>query len=107
MPLLSILIPLYNEEEFIGPLLDRVLSAPLPDAMEREIVVVDDGSTDGSAEIAEALAWTYGDMVRVIRHAHNQGKGAAIRTAIEKARGEFASSRTPISSTTRANTPAC
>ncbi len=92
MPLLSILIPLYNEEEFIGPLLDRGLSAPLPDAMEREVVVVDDGSTDGSAEIAEELARTYGDMVRVIRHPVNQqqsGKGAAIRTAIEKARGEF------------------
>ena len=55
MPLLSILVPLYNEEEFIVPLLERVLAAPLPEGMAREILVVDDGSTDGSAEIVGAL----------------------------------------------------
>jgi glycosyltransferase involved in cell wall biosynthesis len=53
MPLLSILVPLYNEEEFVGPMLERVLAADLPCGLEREIVVVDDGSTDGSAEIVE------------------------------------------------------
>src|SRR6202035_3215972 len=88
MPLLSILVPLYNEEEFIGPLLQRVLDAPLPKGMDREIVVVDDGSTDGSAEIAEEVARSH-PQVRVIRHPRNQGKGAAIRTAVEQARGEF------------------
>src|SRR5579864_682054 len=88
MPLLSILVPLYNEEEFIGPLLQRVLEAPLPEGMDREIVVVDDGSTDGSAEIAEEIARTHVE-IRVIRHARNQGKGAAIRTAVEEARGEL------------------
>ena len=45
---ISILVPLYNEEEFIEPLLERVLAAPLPEGLEREIIVVDDGSTDGS-----------------------------------------------------------
>ena len=89
MPLLSILVPLYNEEEFIGPLLGRVLAAPLPTGMDREIVVVDDGSTDGSGEIAEEVAATCPDRIRVIRHAINQGKGAAIRTAVEQARGDF------------------
>src|SRR5579859_2057878 len=89
MPLLSILVPLYNEEEFIGPLLGRVLAAPLPAGMDREIVVVDDGSTDGSAEIAEEAAASCPDVVRVIRHAINQGKGAAIRTEVEQARGDF------------------
>jgi glycosyltransferase involved in cell wall biosynthesis len=89
MPLLSILIPLYNEEEFIGPLLQRALAAPLPEGMEREIVVVDDGSTDGSAEIAEEIAGPYPGAIRIFRHARNQGKGAAIRTAVEQARGEF------------------
>ena len=89
MPLLSILVPLYNEEEFIGPLLQRVLEAPLPEGMDREIVVVDDGSTDGSAEIAEQISRLHPEIVRVIRHARNQGKGSAIRTAVEQARGEF------------------
>src|SRR5438128_8345369 len=86
---LSILVPLYNEEEFIGPLLQRVLDAPLPDGMDREIIVVDDGSTDGSAEIAEELARCHPDCIRVLRHEGNQGKGAAIRTAVDQARGDF------------------
>jgi glycosyltransferase involved in cell wall biosynthesis len=89
MPRLSILVPLYNEEEFIGPLLQRVLKAPLPVGIDREIIVVDDGSTDGSAEIAEEMARSHADVIRVVRHERNQGKGAAIRTAIEQARGEF------------------
>src|SRR5678816_2894353 len=89
MSSLSILIPLFNEEEFIGPLLQRVLDAPLPDGMERQIIVVDDGSTDGSAEIAEAAASAHPDLIRVIHHPRNQGKGAAIRTAVEHARGDF------------------
>ena len=86
---LSILVPLYNEEEFIGPLLERVLAAPLPTGVAREIVVVDDGSTDGSAEIVEAMAAAQ-PGIRLVRHARNQGKGAAIRTAIAAASGEFA-----------------
>src|SRR5271167_3954854 len=89
MALLSILVPLYNEEEFIGPLLDRVLAAPLPGGMDREVIVVDDGSTDGSAEIAEEVARAYGSAVRVIRQGRNRGKGAAIRTAVEQASGEY------------------
>jgi glycosyltransferase involved in cell wall biosynthesis len=89
MARLSILVPLFNEEEFIGPLLQRVLDAPLPEGLDREIIVVDDGSTDGSAEIAEEIARACPDRVRVIRHPRNQGKGAAIRTAVEQARGEF------------------
>ena len=87
--LLSILIPLYNEEEFIGPLLDRVLAAPLPEGIDRELIVVDDCSTDGSAEIAEAKAAEMPGLIRVLRHDRNRGKGAAIRTAIDAAQGEI------------------
>src|SRR5690242_16330526 len=87
--LLSVLIPLYNEEEFIAPLLDRVLAAPLPAGLERELIVVDDCSTDGSAEIAEAKAAEVPGLIRVLRHNRNQGKGAAIRTAIDAAQGEI------------------
>lgn len=82
--MVSILVPVFNEAEFLGELLRRVQSAPLPRGMEREIIVVDDGSTDGSGTIAEASG------ARVIRHATNRGKGAAVRTAIGHARGEFA-----------------
>ena len=85
----SILIPLYNEEEFVGALLERVLAAPLPEGVGREIIVVDDGSTDGSAEIVDTIAAANSGVLRFIRQPRNQGKGAAIRTAIEHATGEF------------------
>ncbi|HTT64375.1 MAG TPA: glycosyltransferase [Bryobacteraceae bacterium] len=86
---LSILIPLYNEEEFVGTLLEQVLAAPLPEGVGREIIVVDDGSTDGSARIVEEMAAAHPDLLRLIRQPRNQGKGAAIRTAIEHAAGDF------------------
>ena len=87
-PVLSILVPLYNEEEFIAPLLERVLEAPLPDGMGREIVVVDDGSTDGSAEIVAEMSARHPE-IRLIRQDRNRGKGASIRSAIEHARGDY------------------
>ncbi len=85
---LSVLVPLYNEEEFVAPIIARVLEAPLPDGMDREVIVVDDGSSDGSAEIVAGMAARHPE-IRLVRHERNRGKGAAIRTAIEHARGEF------------------
>jgi len=86
---LSVLIPLYNEEEFIGTLVERVLAAPLPDSLDREIIVVDDGSNDGSDKVVDEFVQRYPDRVQLIRHGENRGKGAAIRTAAAQARGEF------------------
>jgi SAM-dependent methyltransferase len=86
---LSILIPLYNEEEFIAALLERVLATPLPAGLERELIVVDDGSTDGSAEIVEEYSARHPETIRLIRHGRNRGKGAAVRTALTHARGQF------------------
>ena len=88
--LLSVLIPLFNEEEFVAASIQRVLNAPLPEGMTLEVVVVDDGSTDGSWDIVEELARQHPDKVRLARHLVNRGKGAAVRTAIHLARGEFA-----------------
>jgi glycosyltransferase involved in cell wall biosynthesis len=85
----SILIPLFNEEEFIGTLLERVLNAPLPENLEREIIVVDDGSTDGSDKIVEQIAARHPGVVRLVRHDQNRGKGAAIRTAVAHAHGDY------------------
>jgi SAM-dependent methyltransferase len=86
---LSILVPLYNEEEFVGALLHRVLEAPLPEGIGKDIVVVDDGSTDESIGIVQTIVEANPAVIRLIRHDRNQGKGAAIRTAIQHARGEF------------------
>ncbi len=91
--LLSILISMFNEEEFIGTVLDRVLGAQLPRSSHgssREIIVVDDASTDGCAEaVQEYINAHPGAPIRLIRHAVNRGKGAAIRTAVDHARGEY------------------
>lgn len=86
-PLVSIIIPVLNEEEFLPEILRRVCRAELPG--EREILIVDDGSTDGSGELAEEFAAANPGLARVFHHARNRGKGAAIRTALEHARGEF------------------
>ena len=88
--LLSVLIPLYNEEEFVGVILERVLHAPLPGGLNLEIVVVDDGSADLSVETVLEVASRYPGRIRIFRHSENRGKGAAIRTAIQEAQGEFA-----------------
>ncbi|HTA46197.1 MAG TPA: bifunctional glycosyltransferase/class I SAM-dependent methyltransferase [Bryobacteraceae bacterium] len=90
LDVLSILIPLYNEEEFIQELLSRVLAAPLPDGLGRELIIVDDCSRDGSVASVENFIANHADMkIRLIRHEKNQGKGAAIRTAIQSATGRF------------------
>jgi glycosyltransferase involved in cell wall biosynthesis len=87
-------MPVYNEEEFIPAILDRVLSAPLPGIsgveMKRELIVVDDASTDGSFEtIQEYISRRPDTPIRLIQHDLNRGKGAAIRTALAHASGEY------------------
>src|SRR5437660_11191916 len=86
--LLSILIPVYNERTVVERSLSLVLAAPLPENMDRELVVVDDCSTDGTLEILKRLAEA-DRRIKLHHHAVNQGKGAAVRTAIEKATGDF------------------
>jgi SAM-dependent methyltransferase len=86
---LSILVPLYNEEEFIQTLLQRVLDAPYPPGVSFEIIVVNDCSTDGSAEAVQDFIARTDAPIRLFHHERNQGKGAAIRTAVQHASGEF------------------
>ncbi|MGH7734216.1 MAG: glycosyltransferase family 2 protein [Gemmatimonadales bacterium] len=81
---LSILMPVYNEAQTLASAVERVLEVSYP--CEVELVLVDDGSTDGSAEIAAKLD---DPRVTVGRHAHNRGKGAALRTAVALASGDY------------------
>jgi glycosyltransferase involved in cell wall biosynthesis len=81
---LSVLIPIYNEERALESLLDAVEARP----EVSELVIVDDGSTDGTADILAARTFTV--PVQVISHPQNAGKGAAIRTAIAAATSDLA-----------------
>ena len=85
---LSILIPVYNERAVAERSLRQVLAAPLPENMDRELIVVDDCSTDGTSLILQRLAAS-DPRIRLFRHEVNRGKGAAVRTAIEQASGDF------------------
>jgi glycosyltransferase involved in cell wall biosynthesis len=87
---LSILIPVYNEEEFVAAAIQRVLKVDFGPGVEVEIVVVDDGSTDGSTDVLQSLQSELAGRLVVVTHERNRGKGAAIRSAIEHATGEFA-----------------
>ena len=78
---LSIIIPAYNERETIARTLELVRAVPL----EKEIIVMDDGSTDGTGELLDQLA---GGEVRVVHRPVNSGKGACIREALALATGE-------------------
>ncbi len=86
---LSILMPVYNERTVVERCISLVLAAPLPENMDRELIVVDDRSTDGTYDILERLAAAHPE-IRLYRHEVNRGKGAAVRTSIEKAGGDFA-----------------
>ena len=85
-PLISLLVPAYNEAATIEDVLRRAAAIDL----DTELVVVDDGSTDGTPDIAERLvAELGGDRLRVLRSDRNRGKGAAVRRGLEAVRGEF------------------
>ena len=85
---LSVLIPVYNERYLVRELLQRVLAVNIPGIAEIEVVVVDDGSKDGTRELLRGIA--AGERrIRYIEHERNQGKGAAVRTAIRAATGDL------------------
>ncbi|MFO7573247.1 MAG: glycosyltransferase family 2 protein [Gaiellaceae bacterium] len=84
---LTILMPVYNELATVEAAIDDALTAELP-VTRRELVVVDDGSTDGTRELLESRPWP--DEVRLVFHDRNRGKGAALRTALQHATCELA-----------------
>ena len=81
---LTIAVPVYNERERVASALKELLSTPMP--VETEVIVVDDGSSDGTWEELAHIGLP--EQVRVIRHERNRGKGAALRTAIAAATGD-------------------
>ncbi|MEA2371444.1 MAG: hypothetical protein QOH12_1838 [Solirubrobacteraceae bacterium] len=84
-PVLSILMPVFNEAPTVEHAIGITLATELPGSFE--LIIVDDGSTDGTHEILDRAELP--DRVTYLRHPRNQGKGAAVRTALAAARGEY------------------
>jgi glycosyltransferase involved in cell wall biosynthesis len=84
LELLSIVVPVYNEEATVRSVIDRLLAIDLP--VPREILVVNDGSTDGTRGVLDAIPEVKGTL-RIVHAEANGGKGRAIRTGFEQARG--------------------
>jgi glycosyltransferase involved in cell wall biosynthesis len=82
--LLSVIIPCFNEAKTISTILEQVLAVEL----DKEVIIVDDHSTDQTPQILERIASQYG-VVRTVRHEQNKGKGGAIRTGLSLAQGEI------------------
>ncbi len=86
MGTLSIIIPVYNERQTLADLVQKVVAAPLF-GWNKQIIIVDDCSTDGTRELIPELAVQFG--AEFVLHANNQGKGAAIRTGLPLAKGDY------------------
>jgi glycosyltransferase involved in cell wall biosynthesis len=84
---ISIIIPVYNERNTIENVVATVASVPIP--LEKEIIVVDDFSTDGTRELLPAIKAKYPGRVRVLLHEKNHGKGRAIRTGLAQISGDL------------------
>jgi dolichol-phosphate mannosyltransferase len=81
----SVIVPVYNELAHVDEILQAIHASPV----KKEIIIVDDGSTDGTREKLQAMPLASNNDVTVVFHQKNCGKGAAIRTALEYARGEY------------------
>ena len=80
---LSVIMPVYNERNTVLRVLDRVLQVPIP----KEVIIVDNCSTDGTREILQGIQ---ADEVKVILHPENLGRGTSVRTALEHCTGDYA-----------------
>jgi glycosyltransferase involved in cell wall biosynthesis len=88
MPVLSIVIPAYNEGAFIGKLLERILAVPVESlGFEKELIVVNDGSKDNTGEVAQSFAGRFPQVLCFSQP--NQGKGKAVRNGIQHATGDY------------------
>ncbi len=87
---LSVLIPVYNEKPYLRRCVQGVLAVELPRGLQKEVIIVDDASTDGTERTIQELAAAHPATIRPIRQPFNQGKGAAIRRAIAEMTGQYA-----------------
>ncbi|HON58927.1 MAG TPA: glycosyltransferase family 2 protein [Smithella sp.] len=87
---LSIIIPVYNEQPYLAEIVDRVVAQPLPENLEKELILIDDGSRDKTWTIMESFPKKYpGVGIQLIHKTVNEGKGAAIRDGFARATGDI------------------
>src|SRR3989338_7037140 len=86
--ILSIIIPVFNEEKTIGHILEKVALIKLPKKVKKEIIVVDDGSTDKTPKVLSEFKID-NLKFKIIRHEKNKGKGKAVKTGLKNATGDL------------------
>ena len=84
---LSVVMPVYNERYLVAECIRRVLAVQSPLISRLDLIVVDDGSTDGTRDVLRVLAAEYPGRIDYVEHERNQGKGGAVRTGVARARG--------------------
>jgi len=88
-PTLSVVLPIYQEADIIHDILINLLDVLTKSNVTFEVIAVEDGSTDGTADILQALKSQYAGVLFVVQHPYNKGNGAAIKTGIKMARGDI------------------
>jgi glycosyltransferase involved in cell wall biosynthesis len=86
---LSILMPVYNEKKWLPQIVEKVLQQKIGGINDMELLIVNDGSTDGTAEVLKELTKRYAKRIRVFAHQENRGKGASIQTAVKYMTGDI------------------
>lgn len=89
MQCLSIIIPVYNEKNTLSEVLKQINEVDLGSEFSKEIVIIDDGSTDGTRELLTALEAQKNPLYHIVFHEKNKGKGSAIRTGLREVCGEY------------------
>ncbi len=81
---LSIIVPVFNEEKTVAEIIQRLVTVTLPPSCEREIIVVNDASTDQTGQVLQNISVP----IVILKHSHNQGKGAAVISGLQRATGD-------------------